>query len=188
MPQKIKFNLSKQQVEELYIEKKLNTYEIATIAGVSPMVVRYWLDKLGVKKRNISEALKLAYLRGRKPDCNLKGEQSPAWKGGRIKAPGGYIQIYKPDHPRAVRKYVLEHVLVLEEQLGRYLLSNEIGHHLNGIKSDNRPKNLVAIPKGRHSTHTLVEICQKRIKELEAELSQQKFGLGVPYKKPEDRN
>ncbi len=73
-----------------------------------------------------------------------KGSKHPAWKGGRISTgKAGYIRIWKPEHPGADKhNYVLEHVYVMSEHLGRPLVKGETVHHKNGVRDDNRIENL----------------------------------------------
>lgn len=85
----------------------------------------------------------------------IKGENSRWWKGGKTKR-RGYVMVYMPEHHSiagrgTTRKYVLEHRLVMEQELGRPLLQDEHVHHINGIKDDNRPENL-ELWTTKHST------------------------------------
>ena len=55
----------------------------------------------------------------------------------------GYVLVLCPDHPhKKHRNYVYEHRLVMEKHLGRFLQTDEVVHHINGNKQDNRIENL----------------------------------------------
>lgn len=69
---------------------------------------------------------------------------------GRTVNQEGYVSI------RVDGKYIYEHRLVMEQQLGRKLLPTETVHHKNGVKDDNRPENL-EVWVGRHGRGVRLE-------------------------------
>ena len=167
-----KHTFPKDLLYKWYWEDELTFQQIADKLGVNRNCVSQILAKVGIRKRNKSERMKLAWRRGDITGEWQKGEKNRLWKGGRSKSSNGYILIHSPEHPRASRNnYVYEHILVLEQKLGKPLPEGWVGHHLNGIKSDNRPANLVALPSRKHRNVLLAKA--KRIQELEALLANQ---------------
>lgn len=74
------------------------------------------------------------------------------WKIRKIISKGDYFYALVPEHPFATKNgYVLEHRIVMENHLGRLLNPDEIVHHENGQKKDNRIINLVILSKLEHA-------------------------------------
>jgi DNA-binding XRE family transcriptional regulator len=163
---------NKELIEHMYNELGLFQYEIAKELGVTRSAIENVMRHLKIKTRDKSEALKFAYSQKKVKPYLLdrpKGEKSRMWKGGRFKENrDGYVFLYKPDYYKHHRdKYVLEHQYIWETFNNQKLPENYVVHHLNGIRDDNRPENLVAVPKPQHEKHTLLKLAQKRIRELE---------------------
>ena len=117
------------EICRIYIGERLNQWELAQIFKCSRLTIQRAFKRQGCKARNPSE-----YQRGRHNSC---------WRGGRI-IRLGYVMILKPDHPNCNSLgYVLEHRLVMEKRLGRFLKKEEIVHHINNIRNDNRDENLI---------------------------------------------
>jgi hypothetical protein len=74
----------------------------------------------------------------------------------------GYVRIYFPDHPKSdMFGYILEHDLIMECNIGRWLKKDEVVHHKNFIRNDNRIENLELMTKSQHSRLHKIERLKK---------------------------
>jgi hypothetical protein len=91
----------------------------------------------------------------KRQNCPIKGhvgQHHPRWRGG-FTYRKGYKRLYLPKHPSATKGGLIsEHRLIMENYLGRTLENDEIVHHINGIRDDNRIENLEIMSPGEHST------------------------------------
>ena len=94
------------------------------------------------------------------------GSKNPKWAGGKKKTyshigsdrTNPYIKIKLRTHPLADSEgYVMEHRLVVEKYIGRYLTIDEVIHHINGSKSDNRIENLKLLTASEHNSFHAIE-------------------------------
>lgn len=115
------------------------------------------MPEAAVRKMAIAKIGSIPWNKGLKGICrpnsgSFKKGQRPAHFKGRRYDGLGYVIVHTPDHPHAAKnKTMKEHRLVMETHLGRYLLPEEVVHHKNGIKDDNRLENLVLF--SNHAEH-----------------------------------
>lgn len=73
--------------------------------------------------------------------------------GHEKKRSDGYIKVYVPDHPHATADgYVMKYTLVMERHIGRLLNEDEVVHHVNHVRNDNRLENLRLMTKHEHQS------------------------------------
>jgi len=159
---------SNNEMRRIDVSEAIELYE----SGMSQKEVA---DKLGVSQKGISKAFtKLGYVSREKVSrFSQQGTNNSNWKEGKT-SDKGYIRIYCPDHPRARNSYVFEHILVMENHLGRKLnfygvghSDNEVVHHINGDRADNRIENLSVMRHVDHMAQHSKERLSKPVRRLD---------------------
>lgn len=56
----------------------------------------------------------------------------------------------------------MEHDLVMECIIGRHLKDDEVVHHINGVRNDNRKENLKLMTFSEHARHHMLERCRNK--------------------------
>ena len=88
---------------------------------------------------------RIIYCVGHHPKHSYEGERHYNWKGGKHLDVRGYVMVSIGGHKRRP-----EHDIIMEQKIGRRLRQNELVHHKNGIKHDNRIENLELLTRNTH--------------------------------------
>lgn len=152
--------------QELAIFMKLYPYfknsELSEYMNRSISSIQHKAARLGLKKDRDALALYKSQI------C---GEKSPSWKGGKKINKKGHVLVLDKKSPHAESNgYILEHRKVMIDFLGRPLSDNEVVHHINGDKTDNRIENLELMDRGEHTR--LHHTGTKRSKETRKRISE----------------
>jgi hypothetical protein len=98
------------------------------------------------------------------------GEEHHNYSGGR-KVKRGYVSVKiekdDPMYPMSRNGWVLEHRLVIARNIGRILKNDEVVHHINGIKTDNRLENLQLMKNSKHNSHMVNNDLKEKVRALE---------------------
>ena len=74
------------------------------------------------------------------------------WNIEKLVSKGDYTYAVVRDHPNRTKlDYVFEHRVLMENKLGRLLLSTEIVHHIDGNKKNNSIENLEVMASKEHN-------------------------------------
>jgi len=170
-------------LRHLYIDEGLSSRDIGGLLRVDKTTVLKYLKKYGIplrpnngaackgkKNPRISAALKGRHFKGKKPSLRKTHKKS-------IDQMGYVVVRVPPDspfYPMATQGKIREHRLVMAQHLGRCLTPDEVVHHINGDKTDNRIENLQLLTKHNHNSVLQLKHLQEENKQLKQQIEELK--------------
>lgn len=171
-------NPTREEMVDMYINKEMSMKDISTALGISAGKIHKLIGLYGIEARQAP--YKNAIIKSRESNrgntyakgkhCSEEQKEKmrlshlgkytkPSEYGAHEKVRSdGYICVYCPNHPSTTKDgYVMKHRLVMEKHIGRYLKDDEVVHHKNKNRADNRLENLELMTFKEHARHHMAE-------------------------------